>query len=85
MKIWVLVCARTPASPGFSTLDSGVETCPAPGGTCAYPFPAAKKAAASSAIDKRGQLRAAFQQVSLIIRELHHGVASSDDIFSGDR
>jgi hypothetical protein len=68
MKIWVFVCARTPVSPGLSMLDSGIETCPAPGETCAYPFSAARRAAASIAIGKRGQLLADFQQVSLIIR-----------------
>jgi hypothetical protein len=68
MKVWMFVCARTPVSPGFSMLDPGVEICPEPGGTCAYPFPAANTAIASTPIDNRGQRFAAFQQASLIIQ-----------------
>jgi len=71
INFWIFVCALTPVSPGFSMLDSGVETCPAPGGTCASPFPAASSATTSTPSDNRGQRFTPFQQVSLIIqREL---------------
>ena len=35
-KISIFVCARTPLSPGFSMLESGVVTCPPTGDDCAW-------------------------------------------------
>jgi hypothetical protein len=56
-KISIFVCARTPRSPGFSMLESGVVTCPPTGEVCACTPEAASNATINTENNKQRQQR----------------------------
>jgi hypothetical protein len=52
-KTSMFVCARTPLSPGFSMLESGMVTCPPPDDACAYALGAVSNGEITAIHDKQ--------------------------------